>query len=100
MVGAWFGDAGNVVDSGAAYVFRFDGIDWTEEQKLNASDAATGNEYACSASVSGNVIVAGDRFGDSSGVANSGSAYVYRFDGSVWQEEQSQGRVPAPPLLP
>jgi FG-GAP repeat len=75
------GDAGSF--SGSAYVFRRSGAVWIQEQKLTASDAAAGDEFGFSVSVDGGVVVVGARMDD--GV---GSAYVFRFDGVVWVEEQ------------
>ena len=46
-------DAGS--SSGAAYVFRFDGLQWVQEQKLTASDAASGDDYGFAVGVSGDV---------------------------------------------
>ncbi len=77
--------------SGSAYVFRFDGVAWSEEAKLTASDAAAWDEFGHSAAISENVIVIGARNGDAftqaEPVVNSGVAYVYRFDGLDWIEE-------------
>lgn len=72
--------------SGSAYVFRFDGNTWVEEQKLLASDAHRFDYFGRSVSVSGDVIVVGAVGDDDSG-GGSGSAYVFRFDGSSWIEE-------------
>ena len=72
---------------GSAYVFRFDGGGWNEEAQLTASDAATNDGYGRSVSLSGNVAVVGS-WNDDDGGRDSGSAYIYRFDGSEWVEEQ------------
>ena len=37
------GDDESGTSSGSAYVFRFDGVQWVEEQKLLASDGAQGD---------------------------------------------------------
>lgn len=71
-------------DSGSAYVFRFDGVTWAQEQKLTASDAAPGDEFGIVASLSGDVAVVGALGVD----GRAGAAYVYRFDGTSWVEEQ------------
>ena len=72
--------------SGSAYVFRFDGANWIEEAKLLASDGAPEDEFGNSVSVSGDVAVIGAHLDDDNG-AESGSAYVFRFDGANWIEE-------------
>ena len=75
--------------SGSAYVFRYDGSVWTEEQELLASDGAVPDNFGGSVSISGDVAVIGASFDDDNG-AQSGSAYVFRFDPdtSQWVEEQ------------
>ena len=83
------GDDDNGSRSGSAYVFVRDGTGvWREQQKLNASDAAEGDQFGFSASVSGDTAVIGaDRNGDNG--TNSGSAYVFVRDGTgVWREQQ------------
>ena len=86
VVGAMY-DAAPGERSGSAYVFRCDGNSWVEEQKLTASDAAAGDEFGHSVSVSANVVVVGAS-GDNNAGAGSGSAYVFRYDGANWVQEQ------------
>ena len=90
VVGAFSDDglAGND-DSGSAYVYRFNGSTWVEEQKLTASDGEAFDIFGWSVSVSGDVVVVGVQQEDSAGT-NSGSAYVYRYDATMltWVEEQ------------
>jgi hypothetical protein len=85
VVGA-YGDDDNGSESGSAYVFRYDGSDWVEEAKLTASDGAAVDHFGFSVAVSGDTAVVGARRDDDSG-SNSGSAYVFRYDGSDWVEE-------------
>ncbi len=80
-------DDDNGSNAGAAYVFRFNGASWVQEQKLLASDGATDDLFGLSVAVSGDVAVAGARFDDDNG-GNSGSAYVFRFNGASWEQEQ------------
>ena len=104
IVGAWRADNAAGIVSGAAYVFRrtdngtpLDPDDdfWVEEDKLTASNAATGDLFGGSVSISGDRAVVGARFHNSGG-SRSGSAYVFRpddngttFDPSddVWVQE-------------
>lgn len=88
VVGAWLDDCTPTASCGAAYVYRFDGLTWVEEEKLTPSDLAPGDEFGVSVSVSGNVIVVGADKDDCAGAYDCGAAYVYRFDGSSWVEEQ------------
>jgi endonuclease/exonuclease/phosphatase family metal-dependent hydrolase len=85
VVGA-YGDDDQGTNSGAAYVFRFDGSTWRQEAKLTASDGASLDYFGFSVAVSGDVVVVGAYRDDDQGT-DSGSAYVYRYDGSTWIEE-------------
>jgi len=79
--------------SGSAYVYRFDGVQWVEEQKLVASDGAAGDAFGGSVALSGAVALVGARQPGTPPPPQfrspgRGSAYVYRFDGAQWVEEQ------------
>lgn len=86
VVGA-FGDNEQGLYTGAAYVFRYDGAQWLQEQKLEASDAAEEDLFGFSVSIDGDVIVVG-AYVDDDTVFSSGSAYVWEFDGADWVEKQ------------
>jgi len=86
IVGAYHEDAGGP-DAGAAYVFRYNGAEWVEEQKLVAWDAAAGDNFGWSCAILDDVAVVGAYQDDDLG-SNSGSAYVYRFNGTNWLPEQ------------
>ena len=78
---------------GSAYVFRYNGSNWVEEQKLVASDGAVADEFGCSVAVSGDVAVIGAHRDDDAcpggeAYCDSGSAYVFRYDGLNWVEQQ------------
>lgn len=73
-------------ESGSAYVFRYDGAAWMQEAKLLASDGAPGEIFGTSVALDGDVAVIGASFSDDLG-ADSGSAFVFRYDGNTWAEE-------------
>jgi len=73
--------------TGAAYVYRFQNGNWIEQAKLVAGDAEVGDIFAQSVSVNGETILIGSEFGDNDQGINTGSAYVYRFDGGLWREK-------------
>jgi len=81
------GDDDNGLASGSSYVFRFDGGQWIEEAKLTASDGTTWNNFGWSVSIYGNVCIVGAK-NDYANGDGSGSAYIFRFDGGQWIEEQ------------
>jgi hypothetical protein len=76
---------------GSAYVFRFDGLQWLQEQKLIAADPSIGDGFGSAVAISGEVLVVGVAGDDVVG-ANSGSACVYRYHRgdlgeSIWVRE-------------
>ena len=75
------------VQTESAYIYYFDGTSWAEEQRLTSSDGVPGDVFGISVSVSGDVAVVGARRDDDLGT-NSGSAYVFRFNGSEWEQQQ------------
>lgn len=72
-------DAGDA--SGSAYVFRRDDR-WVEQQKLTASDAASGDGFGTCA-IDGDIAIVGAWNGTTS---DTGAAYVYHFDEGKWNE--------------
>lgn len=76
-VGAWYDDG-----AGAVYLFTRSGGLWTEQAKLVASDRQVGASFGAPWAVAVDatitpVIVVGARGHDTSGITNSGAAYVY-----------------------
>jgi hypothetical protein len=57
-----------------------------EETRLIASDGAERDGFGAAVAVSGEAAIIGAPYDDESG-ENSGSAYVYRYDGSSWRQE-------------
>jgi hypothetical protein len=85
VIGANY-DNDNGGASGSAYVFRYDGVSWVQDAKLLASDGAAGDWFGFSVSISGDTAVIGAALDDDNG-SDSGSAYVFRYDGSTWAQE-------------
>ena len=80
-------DNNNGANSGSAYVFRWDGTSWIEEEKLLASDGDPYDNFGNSVSVNGDVAIVGAHYNDKNSISNIGSAYVFRWDGTSWIEE-------------
>jgi hypothetical protein len=79
----------SVLRVGAAYVYKrgSDG-NWSEVQKLTASNGESGDHFGSSVSLSGDYALVGVSHEDSEGI-NSGAAYVYRRGSeSIWSEVQ------------
>src|SRR6266511_3839826 len=77
VVGAIGDDGAAGRDQGSAYVFARSGGVWTQQQKLEASDAAANDLFGLSVAISGGTVVVGAH--DDSGAAGrlQGSAYVF-----------------------
>ena len=86
VVGAFLDDDDGT-DSGSAYVYVRSGGAWTEQQKIIASDGASGEEFGTSVAISGDTVVVGADKDDDKG-PTSGSAYVYMRSGGVWAEKE------------
>jgi hypothetical protein len=80
--------------AGAAYVFRRQGNNWTEEAKLVAFDPGYHDFFGSSVAVRGDAIVVGSEDDDPNG-DESGSAYVFRRDAGTGEWELQQKLVPA-----
>lgn len=74
-------------DSGAVYVFDFDGVSWQQTHKLTANDAAAFDEFGLAVALDGDRVIVGAPFDDDHG-SNSGSSYVFEFDGLNWHQAQ------------
>lgn len=84
VIGA-FGDNQSGSSSGAAYIFQnVQGI-WQQSTKITAADAAVGDYFGCSVTISGDTIVVGAYRDDHAG-ADSGAAYVFRKVAGDWQQ--------------
>jgi hypothetical protein len=70
--------------SGATYVFRFDGTEWVEEQKLTASDELSGLWLGADVAVGVGTVLAGAPQLNGAGI---GRVYAYRYDGTRWVEQ-------------
>lgn len=84
LVGVWQSNE-NGNESGSAYVFDFDGTSWSQTAKLLPNDGAAGDHFGIAVSLQGNRAVIGASWDDDLG-SNSGSAYVFEFDGSNWNQ--------------
>jgi hypothetical protein len=79
-------DNANGVRSGSAYVFRWNGSAWVQQAKLLPSDGAAGDNFGYSVTISGDIALVGAYADDDNG-GSSGSAYVFRWNGSAWVQQ-------------
>lgn len=79
LVGATWDDE-NGHRSGSAYVFDFDGTQWSETQKLLPTEPAENEQFGIAVALLGNRALIGARGGN--------CAYVFDFDGTTWIETE------------
>ncbi len=85
IVGAHW-DAGSGQQSGAVYIYRWTGSQWTQQTRIVPDDVGEGDEFGFSVAADGDRIVIGTHFDDVLGT-DSGSAYVYRRVADAWIQE-------------
>jgi len=90
--------------SGAAYVFRFDGVDWSQQAYVKASNSEANDRFGYTIALGGdgNTMVVGaigedsiatgingDQADNSVGTfgLSAGAMYVFRFDGTDWFQQ-------------
>ena len=88
LVGAYLEDAGGS-GAGAAYVFTRSNGTWTQQQKIQASDAQASDNFGFSVSLSsdGNTALVG-AYGEDAGGTNAGAAYVFTRSNGTWTQQQ------------
>jgi hypothetical protein len=64
---------------GAAYIFNRDGVNWTQQAKLTASDGEEIDCFGISVSIDGDYAIVGAYI--------TGSAYIFKRNGIAWIEE-------------
>lgn len=87
VVGSFLDDTPSGANAGSAYVFTRSGTVWTQQAKLTANDAATGDSFGISVAIEGDTIVIGAESDDTAGGVDAGSAYVFTRTGTVWTQQ-------------
>jgi VCBS repeat-containing protein len=85
IVGA-VGDDEVAVDAGAAYIFHWNGTVWEQQAKLTAADGAAEDFFGGSVSISGDYVIVGASGDDDNG-SDSGSAYIFHWNGTMWEQQ-------------
>jgi len=87
IVGANAEDTGGT-SAGAAYIFTKSGSTWTEQAKIQASDATANALFGRSVSISedgSTAIVGADR--EDTDATDAGAAYIFTRSGSTWTQQ-------------
>ncbi len=71
---------------GAAYIFKRDGTNWTEQAKLQPErwDSEVGDCFGISVSISGNYAIVGAPY-------RGGAAFIFVREGTSWKQQQCLG---------
>ena len=80
-------DDDNGLQSGSAYVFVRNGTTWSQQAKLTASDGANGDDFGASVAISGDTTIVGAKDHDTSGISDSGAAYIFVRVGTTWSQQ-------------
>lgn len=87
VVGSANDDVSTKTNAGSAYVFkRASGI-WTQQSKLNASDAAASDAFGYSVGVSRDTAIVGALFRKVGSNQGQGAAYVFVRSGENWTQQ-------------
>ncbi len=78
--------AHNDDDKGSAYIFVRNGITWSQQDKLTASDGTILDHFGWSVDISGDTVIVGALDDDDNG-DSSGSAYVFTRTGTIWSQQ-------------
>ncbi|MEQ1642439.1 MAG: hypothetical protein ABL959_03210 [Pyrinomonadaceae bacterium] len=77
IVGAEGDDIGTVADQGSAYLFLRSGSVWAQEQKLNATDGASSDNFGGGVSLSFDTAIVGGYLDDNGASVDQGSTYIF-----------------------
>ncbi len=93
LVGAPYedGEGDNIAsDAGTAYVFVREGMDWTQQAYLKASNVGADDYFGRAVAISGDTIVLGAPLEDGEGdniADRAGAAYVFVREGMDWTQQ-------------
>jgi hypothetical protein len=101
-VNAWFGNSvsifgdyalvgaplnnGKESNSGSAYIFKKEGLNWNQGTKLTASDGVSGDFFGTSVSITNDYLIIGASGDDNNGTS-TGAAYIFKRNGEDWIEQ-------------
>ena len=80
------GDDDNGYNVGSAYIFNYNGTNWTQTTELHAIDGASSDYYGYCVDISGDYAIIG-AYGDDDNGSKSGSAYIYKLENGTWSHD-------------
>ena len=82
IIGAFIDNSG----AGSAYIFTRSGSTWSQQAKLTASDAQSGDRLGMAVDINNDYAIVGASYEDEGG-AQAGSAYIFTRSGSTWTQQ-------------
>jgi hypothetical protein len=86
FLSAAFDDTTDGENAGSVYVFKREGLTWTQVQNLKADDAEAEDLFGYDLAVDRDVLLIGAAFEDGTGLEDRGAAYVFTRSGNMWSE--------------
>src|SRR5262249_31678405 len=87
IVGALNNAVGANTRQGSVYVFTRSGTTWALQQKLNASDGLTSDQFGGAVALVGDTAVIGAKQ-NNFGATGNGAAWVFTRSGTTWTQQQ------------
>ncbi len=88
-------------DNGAAYVFRREGLSWSQVARLSPADGRECDEFGSSVATDGDYVIVGAPYCDASGESGSdeGAAYIYPLENLIQNPSVSVSADPKTILI-
>jgi FG-GAP repeat len=91
-IGAPLADVNGIgADAGAAFVFAWDGVAWSQQWMALPPSPLAGQHFGASVAIDGGVLVIGSPFDNVFGKVDAGSAWIARFGKPGWLLDQQFG---------
>lgn len=74
------------IQSGSVYIYNYNGSEWVFQQKITASDGGFAQYFGYDINLSGNKLIVGAYRGNDESGVETGTAYIYEYNGGVWEE--------------
>lgn len=87
LVGAYQHDVNELDSAGAAYIFELKAQGWRPQAKLTAFDSQVNDRFGESVSINDDLAIVGVPHHSNNGLINSGSAYIFGYDGQGWTQQ-------------
>jgi len=88
IAGSYLHDIGSNTNQGAAYVYRREAGEWTQQAKLTASDGSSFDQFGYSVAIHGDYCVVGSWLDNIASSTDQGSVYVYKRELDSWVFQQ------------